>query len=126
MLVALNYMGLAGYVWLALFQLMLAVGLPLGKLAWGGQARVLPKRLRWASLASAGVAMIGAIALSQAAGLLAGPFPAGVLRAVLGALCLLFTFSIVGNALSENRPERLHGVPLASVLSLSSGVAAFG
>ncbi len=37
------------------FQLLLAVGFPLGQAAWRGQYRILPAHLRWASLATVGV-----------------------------------------------------------------------
>lgn len=37
---------------LALFQIALALGAPLGRFAWGGQHRVLPPRLRVGSAVS--------------------------------------------------------------------------
>lgn len=40
---------------LAVFQLALAAGAPLGRLAWGGQNRVLPTRMRIGSVASVAV-----------------------------------------------------------------------
>jgi hypothetical protein len=38
-------------------------------------------------------------------------------RPLLGALAALFALSFVGNAASQSRIERLHGVPLAAALA---------
>jgi hypothetical protein len=61
--------GLSGFVWLAVFQVLLALGLPLGAMAWGGTHRVLPGRLRVASVVSAGLAVLGAVTVAQGSGL---------------------------------------------------------
>ncbi|MFW5655337.1 MAG: hypothetical protein ACOCYW_06780 [Roseicyclus sp.] len=52
---------LAGFAWLTFFQLLPAAGRPLGRLARGGARRVLPRSLRRAFLASAGLALIAAL-----------------------------------------------------------------
>ncbi len=118
-----GYAGLAGFVWLTLFQLGLAAGLPLGRLAWGGTHRVLPGRLRAASLASAAMSALGALALAQAMGLGPALVPPGVLRPVLFALAGLFALSTFANLFGARGAERLHGVPLAFLLSVVSGHA---
>ena len=52
---------------LAVFQLALALGAPLGHFAWGGQHRVLPGRLRIGSLVSIVIyAIIAVLALDRA------------------------------------------------------------
>jgi hypothetical protein len=43
---------------------------------------------------------------------------------LLWAFAALFALSLVGNAASSSRIERLHGVPLALVLSLCCGALA--
>ena len=51
---------------LAVFQIALAAGAPLGRLAWGGQHRVLPTRNRIASRWSVAVyALIALVALDR-------------------------------------------------------------
>ncbi|MCU4654430.1 hypothetical protein N8I71_16440 [Roseibacterium sp. SDUM158016] len=119
-----GYLGTAGFAWLVLFQLGLAAGLSYGHMAWGGTQRVLPGRLRLASLASAAFAMLGLVTVAQAAGFIAGPLPGIMLRPLLGVFAALFALSVVGNAASKSRAERLHGVPLALVLAVSSGLLA--
>jgi hypothetical protein len=118
------YAGLVGFAWLALFQFLLAAGLPLGRLAWGGAQAVLPPLFRIASLASAGIAVLGALAVAQASGMGPDLLPDGVLRPVLWALSILFALSLVGNLASSSRAERLHGVPLTLILAASTATVA--
>ncbi|MGP1357162.1 hypothetical protein [Roseicyclus sp.] len=120
-----GWIAVGGFLWLALFQAMLAAGLPLGRMAWGGAHRVLPGRLRAASLAVVPFALLGAAVAAQAAGLAALRPPVFV-RPILGAFAALFALSLLGNAASRSRAERLHGVPLALVLALSCGALALG
>ncbi len=116
--------GLLGFGWLTVFQLLLAAGAPLGRLAWGGQARVLPAGLRRASLAAAGVAAVGWLAVAQTVGLIAGPLPVWALRPLLLVLCGLFALSALANMFGARGAERLHGVPLAVVLAGSTAALA--
>jgi hypothetical protein len=116
--------GVIAFAWLTLFQLLLALGVPFGAMAWGGARRVLPRPLRWASLASAVFAGLGGLTVVQASGFGPSLLPAIVLRPLLWAFAALFALSLVGNAASSSRIERLHGVPLALVLSLCCGALA--
>jgi hypothetical protein len=120
-----GYLGVAGFAWLTLFQLGLVAGLPYGRMSWGGTHRVLPGRLRVASLFSAVLAVLGGLAVGQASGLGPDILPGVVVRPLLGALAALFALSFVGNAASKSRIERLHGVPLTIILVGSCAVLAF-
>lgn len=124
MIAVAGYAGLAGFLWLALFQSLLAAGLPIGHMAWGGADRRLPRTKRLASLAIVALALIGAIVVAQAAGFGPAPLPGLVIRPALGAFAALFALSLLGNAMSQSRAERLHGVPLAAILFLSTGMLA--
>ncbi len=121
MTLVLGYLGLAGFLWLALFQTGLALGLPFGHLAWGGANRVLPAQLRWASLAVVPVAFLGALVVAQAADMGPDWLPDAWLRPLLIGFAALFALSFLGNAISQSRVERWHGVPLTLVLCLSCG-----
>ena len=120
----IGWVGLLGFVWLTVFQLLLAAGAPLGHMAWGGAERVLSPGRRVASLASAVLALSGVVGLGQWLGLWAVA-PDWIVRPYLDFLAALFTVSFVGNAMTHSRIERLHGVPLTIVLAVSSGWAAF-
>lgn len=114
--------GLVAFGWLALFQLLLALGAPLGHMAWGGARRVLPGHLRAASLFSMGLALLGAATVGQASGLGPELLPEVFVRPLLGAFVAVFVLSLVGNAASRSRVERLHGVPLTILLAGSCAV----
>lgn len=112
-----GYFGLAGFLWLACFQTLLAFGAPMGQMAWGGAQKVLSPARRWASAAVVPLASMGAVLVAERAGMLdLGLSPLSV-SIGLGAFGLLFAVSFLGNALSTSRIERLHGVPLTLILS---------
>ena len=117
--------GAAAFSWLVLFQLMLAAGLPLGRMAWGGQSARLNPAKRWASAVSMLLVALGALACLQAGGYI-DILPGPVLRPLLWALAALFALSFVGNAMSASRIERLHGVPVTILCAGSCLILALG
>ncbi len=108
------YLLLAG---LAVFQLALVAGAPLGHLAWGGRHRVLPRGLRIGSALSVPLyalfAWIVSAAVTRATDVGDHVHPAHpgtwVLTAYLGV-------GILVNLASRSRPERLVMAPVAAVL----------
>ena len=102
---------------LAVFQIALAAGAPLGHLAWGGQHRVLPRRLRIASAVSVLVYALfawiiaGAAATVDQFGDYDEPTPPGI-----WVLTAYFGLGVVMNLVSRSRMERLVMVPVAAVL----------
>jgi hypothetical protein len=102
---------------LAVFQLALAAGAPLGHYAWGGQHRVLPRNLRIGSVVSIAIyALIAAILLGLV------PF-AEVGRWVVFAY---FVLGIVVNAISRSKPERYVMTPVVTALAVLSLLVALG
>jgi hypothetical protein len=101
---------------LAVFQLFLVAGAPLGRFAWGGQQTVLPVGLRIGSAVS--IAIYGAIALLvlQAAGAL-DLLPEGVVDVAMWVLTGYFVLGVAMNAASRSRPERLVMTPVALALA---------
>jgi hypothetical protein len=125
MVTIIAYFALAGFGWLAMFQIALSLGTPWGNMAWGGTRRVLPAGLRLASAVVALLAIFGAAVALQAGGIAEMGLPDVVLRPALGAFAVLFAMSFVGNALSSSRAERRQGVPLTIDLALSCGALFF-
>ena len=102
---------------LILFQILLALGYPLGDAAWGGYYTVLPASLRIASLLSACLyAAIIAIALTSA-GFVRAPFAPGFVRIILWALTALFFLGTLMNLASQSIWERVIWAPLAFALA---------
>ncbi|GAA2041963.1 hypothetical protein GCM10009819_30210 [Agromyces tropicus] len=110
---------------LAIFQLALALGAPIGRFAWGGQHRVLPARLRVGSAVSIAVyAVIATIALDRAGVIDVVPDPVAVVGMWVVFAC--FVLGIPLNAVSRSRAERVTMTPIVTVLALLSLVVALG
>ncbi|GII54243.1 hypothetical protein Pth03_26320 [Planotetraspora thailandica] len=110
---------------LSVLQLALVCGAPWGRLAWGGQHRVLPVRLRVGSAVSLVLYVAFAFVILNRVGRI------DVLAesvAVVGswAVCGLMTLSVFVNALSRSRPERYTGTPAALALAVTSLFVSLG
>ncbi|MFF2272149.1 hypothetical protein ACFVTX_07735 [Agromyces sp. NPDC058136] len=110
---------------LAVFQLALVFGAPIGRFAWGGQHRVLPARLRIGSAVSVVIyAVIGAFALDRAEVIDVVPDAVSTV-----AMWIVFGYFVLGiglNAISRSRAERVTMVPVCAVLALLSLLVALG
>jgi hypothetical protein len=102
---------------LAVFQIALAAGAPLGHLAWGGRYRVLPRGLRIGSAVSvllyALFAWIISGAVTRATDVGDYIYPA---HPGIWVLTGYFGLGVVVNLISRSRPERLVMTPVAAVL----------
>src|SRR6478735_11005685 len=112
-------------VLLAVFQLALVFGAPLGRFAWGGQHRVLPARLRIGSAISILIyALIDLIAWDRvgAINVFGEPFS----EVAMWVIFAYFVLGILMNALSRSKPERYTMVPVSAVLAVLSFFIAMG
>ena len=110
---------------LAVFQLALIFGAPLGRFAWGGQHRVLPARLRIGSGVSILIyAVIALIAWDRvgAIDLFGEQFSEVAMWVIFG----YFVLGILMNAISRSKPERFTMVPVSIVLAVLSFFIAMG
>jgi len=110
------WLGVAGLSALAVFQLLLATGLPLGKFAWGGRHKKLPAKLRIASAISIPVLVFGGIILLERAGIIQILEAPKVSGYGVWILVLLFALSTLGNLASGSESERKVGTPIALLL----------
>jgi len=109
---------------LGVFQSLLALGVPVGRAAWGGSHRVLPVRLRWASVAAVPVLGLAAWAVLARASLLApGPEPA-IVRLAVWVFACYFMLNTVGNLASKSSLERNTMTPVSTLLVLCFVVVA--
>ncbi|MET4157088.1 hypothetical protein [Agromyces sp. PvR057] len=110
---------------LAVFQLALALGAPLGRFAWGGSHRVLPAGLRIGSLVSIVVyALIAVLALDRAA--VIDVVPDVVSTVGMWVVFAYFVLGIVMNAISRSKPERYTMAPISAMLAVLSLIVAVG
>jgi hypothetical protein len=108
---------------LAVFQLLLVAGAPLGRYAMGGQHVVLPPRLRVATVVAVALYAVFAVLMLQAAGA-ADVLPSGIADVGIWVLTVYLAIGVVMNAVSRSRPERLVMTPVALVLTAVSLVLA--
>ena len=108
---------------LAVFQLALVLGAPLGRFAWGGTHRVLPARLRIGSAVSIVVyAVIAVLALDRVGAIDLVP---DVVSTV--GMWIVFAYFVLGiplNAISRSRAERYTMTPVVAVLAVLSLIVA--
>ena len=104
---------------LAVFQLALALGAPLGRFAWGGQHRVLPGRLRIGSLVSIVIYAIIAVLALDRVGLI-DVVPDVVSTVGMWVVFAYFVIGIPLNAISRSKPERYVMTPVVTILAVLS------
>jgi hypothetical protein len=109
---------------LAVFQLLLAVGLPLGAAAWGGQNRVLPRRQRLASVSAAVILVFAAYVLLAKAEIVVSTFPPRVLHIATWVFTAYLALNVFANLRSKSRPERQIMGPVSLVAFLSCLIVA--
>ena len=110
---------------LAVFQLALALGAPLGRFAWGGQHRVLPGRLRIGSLVSIVVYAIIAVLALDRVGLIE-VVPDVVSTVGMWVVFAYFVLGIPVNAISRSKPEWYAMTPVVTILAVLSLLVALG
>ena len=110
---------------LAIFQLALALGAPLGRFAWGGQHRVLPARLRVGSAVSIVIYAVIVVIAWDRAGMI-DVLPDLFSTVAMWVVFAYFTLGIFLNAVSKSKPERYVMVPVTIVLSVLSLLIAMG
>jgi hypothetical protein len=102
---------------LAVLQLLLVAGAPLGRFAWGGAHVVLPRTLRIGSAVSVALYAVFALLMLQAAGALA-VLPRGLAGVGIWVVTVWLAVGIGMNAVSPSRAERLLMTPTSVVLAV--------
>lgn len=115
-----------GFATIACFQVVLALGAPLGRAAWGGTNARLPTRSRVASLVSAAAWVVAAFIILGRTGYRASPVPSGFARWATYVLVGVLALSAIMNAASRSKWERFLWGPVALVLAVVCLVIALG
>jgi hypothetical protein len=111
----------------ALFQLALLLGAPMGEYAFGGTHKgKLPTGFRIASLVSIAVYLGIAGHVAAQLGMVQKLLPAGFNAVANWAIVGLMLVSLVMNAISRSKKERDLWVPVALLLVASSVIVALG
>jgi hypothetical protein len=111
---------------LAIFQIALAAGAPIGRFAWGGQHDVLPTRLRIGSVVSILLYALFALILLQRANLITVFGSDLFVQVATWVLFGYFALGILMNGISRSKSERNVMVPLTLVLAALTLLVALG
>ena len=103
---------------LAIFQLALVMGAPIGQFAWGGQHKVLPTRLRVGSAVSIVIYAFFAVLVLRKSGIALITGSGVFLDVSLWVVTVYLIAGIPLNALSRSKPERYTMTPTVLVLAI--------
>ncbi len=109
---------------LAIFQISLVIGVPLGRYAWGGTQDVLPASLRVASLSSLVIYALCAIILLDASGITSIIDNEEMMDVAPWVVAGYFGLSVMLNTLSRSRAERNVMAPVSAVLAVLAVIVA--
>ncbi len=109
----------AGFLGMMCFQILLALGFPLGQASWGGKyTGKLPPRLRIASLFSAGIFVIASLFVLERADMFSVFNSPNVVTVGVWVLAGFSALSALGNFVSKSKWEKRIMAPIALTLSL--------
>ena len=100
------WIGVMGFLGMAIFQFLLALGFPYGKLAWGGFYEKLPVSLRIGSGISILIYGYGIIALLESAQIIELFNKPELIEYSVWIFALLFALSTIGNLQSKSELEK--------------------
>lgn len=103
---------------LAIFQLALIFGAPIGKYAWGGAHTTLPRNLRIGSAISILLYGIFAAIILGKADIFSLFSDSAITNIGVWILAIYFCIGVVMNGISRSKPERNLMTPIALVLAI--------
>lgn len=106
-----------GFSAVAVFQLALALGAPLGRAAWGGAQAHLPRQLRIASGIAVVFWLFSAAVILGRVGIEVVPLPDAVLRWGTWVLAVLLPIGVIMNFASRSPWERWIWGPVTLVIA---------
>jgi len=115
-----------GFLAIALFQVALALGAPLGRAAWGGAYEVLPVSLRIGSAVAVAIWLLAAFVVTARAGVPIVPLPIYAARWVVWLLVVLSLLGALMNFASSSPWERFGWAPVALIQAGLCLVVALG
>ncbi|MCX7737135.1 MAG: hypothetical protein N2319_10525 [Candidatus Kapabacteria bacterium] len=101
---------------IAMFQVMLVLGFPYAEASWGGKYKVLPKKLRVASvIATILLIFIGFIYL-LASKILPEIIPFQTTKIIMWIIVVFLLLNTIGNLASKSKYEKLFMTPISFIM----------
>lgn len=109
----------------AVMEILLIFGLPLGEFTMGGRYKVLPPMYRMFAASSVILQLFGAAMILQGAGLMNMWFAGKVIKIICFVFAGFFAVNTVMNIISPSKKEKYVMTPLAAVEACCFAVTAF-
>ena len=103
---------------LSIFQVLLAIGLPFGRAAYGGKYETLPKNLRIMSLIAVGIFVFGIIIVLERAEIITILNNVILTGIVVWIFAVYLTLNTLMNAASKSKWEKLIMTPISLVIAV--------
>lgn len=109
----------------AVMEILLIIGLPLGEFTMGGRYKVLPPMYRMFAASSVILQLFGAAMILQGGGLMNMWFAGKVIKIICFVFAGFFAVNTVMNIISPSKKEKYVMTPLAAVEACCFAVTAF-
>ncbi len=109
----------------AVMEILLIIGLPLGEFTMGGRYKVLPPLYRIFAVSSVILQLFGAAMLLQGAGLMNMWFSDKIVKIICFVFAGFFAVNTVMNIISPSKKEKYVMTPLAAIEAICFAVTAF-
>ena len=100
---------------LSIFQLLLAIGLRLGKLAYGGKYEKLPTNMR---IVAIGIFVLASISVLERAGIIIIFNNQILTMIIVWIIAIYLAFNTLLNVLSKSKPEKLIMTPISLISAI--------
>ena len=109
----------------AIMEVLLIIGLPLGEFTMGGRHKVLPPMYRIFAASSIILQLFGATMLLQGGGLMNMWFAGKVIKIICFVFTGFFAVNTIMNIISPSKKEKYVMTPLAAIEACCFAVTAF-
>ncbi|MCR5327952.1 MAG: hypothetical protein K6E12_03725 [Saccharofermentans sp.] len=109
----------------AVMEVLLIIGLPLGEFTMGGRHKVLPPMYRVFAASSIVLQLFGAFIILQGGGIMVMWFAGNVTKIICFVFAGFFAVNTIMNLISPSKKEKIVMTPLAAVEACCFAITAF-
>ena len=111
---------------IAIFTLLVILGMPLGEYTLRGRYKVLPAKLRVASGVSFFIQILAMTIVLQVGGIIATGIPFNIARGLCFFFAVYLSTNVVMNFLSPSKKEKYIMTPLSIIVAICFWITALG
>jgi len=103
---------------IAMFQFMLVLGFPYAEVSWGGNYKVLPKKLRIAGVFAFIILILIGFLFLIAAKILPEIIPHNIIKIIMWIITTFLFLNTIGNLASKSKYEKFIMSPISFIMFL--------